>query len=71
MRYLEHKSAAAKAVVNLIYERALKELPGRCVASNPGLPRPDFIQGYELKFGEGMPGFEARRCVCVCMVTTV
>jgi pre-mRNA-splicing factor SYF1 len=29
MRYIEHKSSATKAVINLIYERALKELPGR------------------------------------------
>ncbi len=29
LRYLEHKSTAPKAVINLIYERALKELPGR------------------------------------------
>ena len=29
MRYIEHKSNAPKAVINLIYERALKELPGR------------------------------------------
>ena len=29
LRYLEHKSSAPKAVINLIYERALKQLPGR------------------------------------------
>ena len=29
LRYLEHKRSAPKAVINLIYERALKELPGR------------------------------------------
>lgn len=29
LRYIEHKSSAPKAVINLIYERALKQLPGR------------------------------------------
>ncbi len=29
LRYIEHKSTAPKAVINLIYERALKQLPGR------------------------------------------
>ena len=29
IRYIEHKSAAPKSVINLIYERALKQLPGR------------------------------------------
>ena len=29
MRYIDHKLSAPKAVVNLIYERALKQLPGR------------------------------------------
>ena len=28
-RYLEHKKSAPKSVLNLVYERALKELPGR------------------------------------------
>ncbi|XP_064395800.1 pre-mRNA-splicing factor SYF1-like [Halichondria panicea] len=28
LRYIEHKSTAPKAVINLIYERALKQLPG-------------------------------------------
>lgn len=28
-RYLEHKKSASKSVLNLVYERALKELPGR------------------------------------------
>ena len=28
-RYIEHKRSAPKAVINLLYERALKELPGR------------------------------------------
>ncbi|KAK3532152.1 hypothetical protein QTP86_009020, partial [Hemibagrus guttatus] len=28
MRYIEHKQSAPKAVLNMIYERALKELPG-------------------------------------------
>jgi pre-mRNA-splicing factor SYF1 len=28
-RYLEHKKSAARSVLNLVYERALKELPGR------------------------------------------
>jgi len=31
VRYIQHKSTAPKAVINLIYERALKELPGRYV----------------------------------------
>ena len=31
IRYIQHKSAAPKAIINLIYERALKELPGRCI----------------------------------------
>ena len=31
LRYIEYKSTAPKAVINLLYERALKELPGRCV----------------------------------------
>ena len=31
MRYIDHKSSSPKAVVNLVYERALKQLPGRCV----------------------------------------
>jgi pre-mRNA-splicing factor SYF1 len=29
MRYIDHKFSAPKAVINLIYERALKQLPGR------------------------------------------
>ena len=29
MRYIDHKLSAPKAVINLIYERALKQLPGR------------------------------------------
>ena len=29
IRYIDHKSAAPKSVINLIYERALKQLPGR------------------------------------------
>lgn len=29
MRYIEHKQNAPKSVLNMIYERALKELPGR------------------------------------------
>jgi pre-mRNA-splicing factor SYF1 len=28
LRYIEHKSSAPKAVINLIFERALKQLPG-------------------------------------------
>ncbi|XP_065918405.1 pre-mRNA-splicing factor SYF1-like isoform X2 [Dysidea avara] len=28
MRYIDHKSSSPKAVVNLVYERALKQLPG-------------------------------------------
>lgn len=31
MRYLEHKQNAPKSVLNMIYERALKELPGRYI----------------------------------------
>jgi len=31
MRYIEHKQNAQKSVLNMIYERALKELPGRSV----------------------------------------
>lgn len=31
MRYIEHKQNAQKSVRNMIYERALKELPGRYV----------------------------------------
>lgn len=31
MRYIEHKANSPKQVINLIYERALKELPGRSV----------------------------------------
>lgn len=31
MRYIEHKQNAQKPVLNMIYERALKELPGRYV----------------------------------------
>lgn len=29
LRYLEYKREAPRSTVNLIYERALKELPGR------------------------------------------
>lgn len=29
MRYIEHKQSGPKSVLNMIYERALKELPGR------------------------------------------
>lgn len=29
LRYLEYKKQAPRSTVNLIYERALKELPGR------------------------------------------
>jgi len=29
LRYIEHKKSAPKHAVNIIYERALKELPGR------------------------------------------
>lgn len=29
LRYLEYKKEAPRSTVNLIYERALKELPGR------------------------------------------
>lgn len=29
IRYIDHKLSAPKAVINLIYERALKQLPGR------------------------------------------
>lgn len=32
MRYIEHKQNAPKSVLNMIYERALKELPGRYVS---------------------------------------
>ncbi|XP_050403094.1 pre-mRNA-splicing factor SYF1 [Patella vulgata] len=28
LRYIEHKSASPKSIINVIYERALKELPG-------------------------------------------
>lgn len=31
MRYIEHKQNAPKSVLNMIYERALKELPGRYI----------------------------------------
>lgn len=31
MRYIEHKQNAQKSVLNMIYERALKELPGRYI----------------------------------------
>ena len=31
LRYIEHKKGASKLVVNLVYERALRELPGRLV----------------------------------------
>ena len=31
LRYIEHKKDAPKNVVNMVYERALKELPGRWV----------------------------------------
>lgn len=33
MRYIEHKQNAQKSVLNMIYERALKELPGRYVCA--------------------------------------
>lgn len=29
LRYIEHKKNAPKAIINTIYERSLKELPGR------------------------------------------
>ena len=31
LRYIEHKKDAPKEVVNMLYERALKQLPGRYV----------------------------------------
>ena len=34
LRYIEHKKGSSKNVLNLIYERALKELPGRFVIIN-------------------------------------
>ena len=29
LRYIQHKKDASKNVINMIYERALRELPGR------------------------------------------
>lgn len=29
LRYIDHKKAAPKNILNLVYERALRELPGR------------------------------------------
>ena len=31
LRYIEHKKKAPKNILNMVYERALKELPGRYV----------------------------------------
>ena len=33
LRYIEHKKDAPKNVLNMVYERALKELPGRYVSA--------------------------------------
>lgn len=37
IRYIEFKQNAPRHVLNLIYERALKELPGRYVAGSKGM----------------------------------
>lgn len=31
LRYIEHKKDAPKNIINMIYERAIKEMPGRLV----------------------------------------
>lgn len=38
LRYIEHKADAPKAVINLIYERSLKQLPGRCALNRYSVP---------------------------------
>ena len=37
--------------------------PANVIASNPGLPRPDFISPPWIKSEQGRPGFEATKLI--------